>query len=81
MSVAAKFYVAEVRLWPSQTPGESGEVLMRPVTRGEENKAWSSATPSGEIKMTISNPPAFKWFMGRLGKEVSISFTDFDSTP
>lgn len=75
MAVLARFYVAEVTRYASlqgwADPAPKGVVVMRPVTRGEENAQWASATPSGEFKMTVSGP-AWPWFDERLGREVSI---------
>ena len=72
MRVVAKFYVAEVKQWAK----EQGEVTLRPVTRGDENKEWSAATPSGEIKMHITNTPAFLQFQDSLGKEIYVRFSE-----
>lgn len=39
------------------------EVSMSPVISGsEENKSFAEATPSGSIKLTITNPNAFGFF-------------------
>ena len=74
MAVQAKFFVAEI----NKFSGGWGAVTLRPVTRGEANSEWAAATPSGEIKMTISNPPALKWFEDRLGKECAITFEEYE---
>ena len=77
MSVAARFYVAEVTK-TSSGPNGSGRVVLVAVSRGDQNRAWASATPSGRIEMTINNPPAFKWFEDLLagsGSDVDILFT------
>lgn len=71
--VRAKFYVAEVTAFATG----QGSVRLSPVTRGEENREWSAATPSGEIKMTITNTSAWEWFRDRLGTELAISFEEF----
>lgn len=64
-AVRAKFYVEalHVRQWGT-------EIEMRPVTRGEDNKAWSAATPSGHLTMTVTNErasdqfaPGQEWFL------------------
>lgn len=55
--VRAKFVVREV----GRTI-QGGTVSLFPVCRGEENKTWSQATPSGEIKMSILNDGALEWF-------------------
>jgi len=86
MAVRAKFFVATLTKHASGLPhgrtpdGWSppipvGEVVMRPVTRGEENAQWASATPSGEFRMTIRGE-ALPWFEERLGGEVSILIED-----
>lgn len=81
MAVRAKFYVAQVAQYAHGSgatyapPAPRGEVILRPVTRGEENREWASATPSGEFKMTVHGD-ALDWFQKRLGKEVSITLDD-----
>lgn len=80
MSVVAKFYVQEVtnfaygQGWAAPAPKVRVKLVVS--TRGEENKAWASATPSGEINMTIGNPAAAEWFSSMIGKDVSISFNE-----
>lgn len=68
MAVRAKFFVYSV----GQTI-HGGSVDLRAVTRGEDNKAWASATPSGSITMTINNELALNFF--KPGEEVFIDFT------
>lgn len=55
--VVAKFYVTEIafRQWGT-------ELKLGAVTRGEDNKEWSAATPSGQITMTIKNELAVDQF-------------------
>lgn len=85
MAVKAKFYVAEITQRSSAAlagwaePVPVGDVVMRPVTRGEDNKVWASSTPSGEFRMTVRGE-AFPWFQERLGKEVSITLEDAEET-
>lgn len=66
--VRAKFYVHAVEITTYGTI-----VKMRPVTRGEDNKEWSAATPSGELSMTISNEVAAESFGP--GQEWALTFT------
>lgn len=81
MSVQARFYVAEINQYAHQikdthaAPAPMGVVKMRPVTRGEHNRSWASATPSGEFTMTVQGD-AFGWFQTRLGEELKITITD-----
>lgn len=70
MGVRAKFYVTEV----CQTT-YGGQVKLAPVTRGGENAEWASATPSGQIQMTIRNEVALDFFGGKTGGEFFVDFT------
>lgn len=79
--VEARFYIQRVvqtHLGTSSgwaEPKPAGEVFMHPVTRGEHNKEWASATPAGEFKMTVKSD-AVHWFIDRVGKEVRITIDD-----
>lgn len=64
MTVSAKFYVSKV---------EGQQVSMYPVCRGVENREWASATPGGNLMMSISNPEALAQFTA--GEEYSLTFT------
>lgn len=79
MAVRAKFFVAQINQYAHLSgyaaPAPAGEVIMRPVTRGEDNAEWASATPSGEFKMTVRGD-AFPWFQSRIGKEIHIFIED-----
>lgn len=74
MAVVARFFVRDYsrHAWNP----ESLDVVLAPVTRGAENKAWATATPSGEFRMTIQNEAAAKFFLDRLGKELAITIED-----
>lgn len=82
--VTARFYVAESKRFAGQTqegwapPAPRVEVVLRPVSgnRGKENEKWASATPSGEIRMTIGNPAAAAWFDEMLGRDIAITFEE-----
>jgi hypothetical protein len=69
--VRAKFFVQEVG---KTTYG--GKVVLNVVSRGEDNKKWSAATPSGQITMTIRNELAMDFF--DVGQEY---FVTFDPAP
>ncbi|MCA0217933.1 MAG: hypothetical protein LCH43_11335 [Actinobacteria bacterium] len=51
---------------------------MSPVSgaKGAQNVAWASATPSGEIKLTVGNPDAAAWFDSMLGRDIAITFEE-----
>ena len=73
-AVQARFYVAGYEC-QSYNP-DAVNVTLRAVSRGEHNKSWAAYTPSVEVKMTILNSSAASWFTERLGKEVSVTFTE-----
>lgn len=80
MAVKARFFVAELTLYTNDLGGYAdpppmAKVVMRPVSRGEANKEWASATPSGEFQMTVRGS-AVPFFYERLKKEVSITIED-----
>ena len=91
--VTARFWVTAITrrppfVNPSQTNGWATpapliDVKMQVVSGGRapENAAWASATPSGEITMTIGNPEAAAWFDSMLGKDVAITFEARDDLP
>lgn len=68
MTVRAKFFVTEIA---RTTYG--GRIILSAVCRGEDNKAWASATPSGQITMTIRNEVAVEQF--DVGEEYFVDFT------
>lgn len=68
MSIVAKFFVSEI----GQTT-YGGRVRLNVVCRGEENKHWASATPSGQIEMTIRNDLALGEFLAP-GEEFLVTF-------
>lgn len=70
MGVRAKMYLQEVR---HSTYG--GGVTLQVVTRGEDNKKWAAATPSGEIKLSIKNELALDFFRDKLGQEFFVDIT------
>ena len=75
--VRAKFYVRSVTRYNS-----GGSVELQAVVRGNENKSWSSATPSGQLTMSILNESALKVFedalnRGRAGEIKPEFYLDF----
>lgn len=77
MTVRAKFQCLEIK--HHHVPGSDAqsvhvEVRLVPVYgNGKDNASWSKYTPSGELKMTITNPPAAEAF--DIGKEYFLDFT------
>lgn len=74
MSVTARFYVDQVTKRAYNPKHVS--VTLRAAGRGDENKAWAQATPTGTIELTINNPDAAAFFEQRLGRDVGLVFTD-----
>lgn len=58
MSVRCKMFVQEI----AQTTW-GGRVKMSVVSRGQDNKEWASATPSGSLELTIRNELALEQFV------------------
>jgi len=72
--VRAKFFVKQINYYHNGVTesDQHGEVVLGPVY-GEGNEDWSKWTPSGEIKMTITNPAALEAF--DLGVQYFVDFT------
>ncbi|KZL17678.1 hypothetical protein PsAD2_03015 [Pseudovibrio axinellae] len=61
MGIRAKFFVTKITNHHNPSPGEvSAEVTLNAVHNGNDNEGWSKWTPSGELKMTITNPAALE---------------------
>lgn len=73
MNVRAKFFVAEVTKQASMP--DNVTVILRPVSRGDGNAQWASATPSGELRMAINSASAARVFEDALGQEFYLDFT------
>lgn len=69
MSIQAKFRCTSKTL----KIGDEVEVRLDAATAGEANKSWSQYTPSGEMRLSITNPGAHEQFVP--GKEYMIEFT------
>lgn len=69
MSVKAKFVVSAVQ---KHDNSDASTISMYPVCRGAENAAWSSATPSGNLTMTVLNEVAAAQFVQ--GEEYLLTF-------
>jgi len=77
MAVIAKFYVAEYTRQAYQP--DAASVVLRATSRKEgDNADFWSATPSGELKMSLSaaGGAAARWFEARLGQDVYLTFED-----
>lgn len=59
-------------------PVDTEEVTLNAVS-GEENKEWSKWTPSGELRMQITNPAALAQF--EVGKDYFLDFSPAEETP
>lgn len=72
--VRAKMYLEEIA-----TTSWGKRVKFRVVTRGEDNKVWSAATPTGEMAFTIKNEKAASRFSDTdVGREF---FVDISPVP
>ena len=70
MSVQARMFVKSVTQ-NSHDP-EGRQIVMGAITRGDEAKEWSRYTPSAELTMYITHPPAVAQF--EVGREYLLTF-------
>lgn len=70
MSVRAKFKCHAITSREGSKEIELGAVTSS--GEGDPNKSWSKYTPSGNLKMSITNPEAFEQF--EVGKEYFLDF-------
>ncbi len=75
MNVKARFKCIEIRHIHGASPGGVLAELkfMAAYNDGKGNEDWSKWTPSGEIKMMVTNPAAIAAF--DLGKEYELTFS------
>lgn len=71
MAVRAKMYVSELKR--NAYDPYAVTVTMQVVSRGEANKEWAAATPSGTFTATIKNPAAAMPFINGLGDEFYVT--------
>lgn len=75
--VRAKFRCLSITHFADNGPDAQAEIRFHAVYgTGEENKSWSKWTPSGELKMMVTNPSAIEAF--ELGKSYFLDFTPAD---
>lgn len=88
--VTARFKVGRVTLFNPTDPAEfakviaedleegqygaSAEIEMVPDYAGGRNKAWSNATPSGVIRMTVTNHAALRQLTQGQNPSVNVTF-------
>jgi hypothetical protein len=86
--VTARFWVRlfQKHAYANRKPGQSGWAEPKPLVtvtlnvvsgnRAPENQQWATATPQGEITMTIGNPEAAAWFERMLeeGNDIAVTF-------
>lgn len=70
--ITARFYVEKIT--KSAYNPDGADVVLQAAGRGEQNKAWSAATPSGKTEMHVNNPDAAAWFEEHLGRDLEITF-------
>lgn len=67
--------VAKMRCIESKQDMYATTIRLQPVYAEDgPNKSWSKATPSGEVTMQITNPPAATFF--RVGKSYLVNFAE-----
>lgn len=77
MKVRCKMFVTERKDQIQAYPGSKASTVVKlTAASGEENKTWSTWTPSGSIELYINNPEAYAAF--ELG---AYYFVDFEKAP
>lgn len=76
-TILARFFVQAVELQPS-TMG--GKVRLAAAYRGERNKDWAAATPTGSMELYVNNPGALEFFedMVRASRTGALKFPELD---
>lgn len=81
MAVQARFWVQSVKK-TKVSDGFAREVIMAPVIRpsniegGKGNVEWSKYTPSGEIRLVVTDERAGQWYEDRIGEDIAILMDD-----
>lgn len=74
--VQARFWIQWIKKSAS-SDGFTYEVFMQPVVSPSQgNSNWSKYTPSGDIRLVVTNEAAGEWFNDRLKKNLAVSFGD-----
>lgn len=76
MGVRAKMYIQSIEHLAWGTV-----VKLQVVSRGEDNKAWSAATPAGGLSLTIKNEQASNQFTLEQIREGQEFFIDITPVP
>lgn len=75
--ITARFWVQRIVKTKVNTTEIQREVFLAPVVRPTpDNIDWAKYTPSGEIRLVITNPTAGQWYEDRLGKDIAIVMAD-----
>lgn len=74
MTVQAKFFVTTIKHLYTGSPDDvMAEIELQAVTSTNEgNQSWSKWTPSGSLKMVVTNPDAIAEFA--LGDPFTLTF-------
>lgn len=78
MNVLARFRCTEIKHLATHTPTDvlASLVFIPVYGDGKANESWSKHTPSGELKMNITNPNAIAAF--EIGKTYELAFSKVD---
>jgi hypothetical protein len=73
-AITLRFYVSEMTFGPGPGNG-TAKVVLQPAYAQGANAEWASATPSGRIELSVSNPDAVallnEWRAGRLDLHIT----------
>lgn len=74
--VRGKFRVSSIKSFDWSPTAKEVTLSTEYDTTIPEDQRYAQATPSGEIRMTIDNPPALEQF--KLGQKVYVDFHPID---
>jgi hypothetical protein len=76
MNVSARFYASAL----TYCRDRGSRIELQPVTRGEHNKPWSSATPSGKLHLYSLEPDERDWFAQQIAERPNDAYgCEFDA--
>jgi hypothetical protein len=81
MNVRAKFMLTEHHIRACGGGQSYHEFVFTPQYNPEtpEDQRFSKASPTGEMKIVVDNPPVVEYWAARMGKQFYLDFTEADA--
>ncbi len=81
MKIRAKFCltaITEIPFYPGYPSRHEFMFMPQYDDTIPEDRRFSEATPDGQLKITVDNPPVIEFWKSRLGKAFYLDFTAVD---